>query len=211
MREVDHLIGKLGRYTRFVGYSKIALLAIAGVLTVSVMLWPLLQKDRSGLRISFVDSKTAAGALVASPVMENPEYRGQGDKGQQYTIHGKTATQKTPNLMLIDTVEGQMLRADGKWYHLTADRAEYQQDKKIVDLYGNVNVIDMNGTRFVTSHATVEMQTMHIYGSDPITGTGQTGNIVASGFEIEDNGTHTTFTRGDQQVHTTVIKAARQK
>jgi len=210
VREVDHLIGKLGRYTRFVFYSKRALLVVAGILTLALIAWPLLTKDRSGLRVSFVDSKTAAANKVASPVMDNPEYRGQGSTGQQYKINGITATQKTPTLVIIDKAEGQMLRTDGKWYQVTADRAEYQQDKKIVDLYGNVNVYDMNGTNFVTAHATVEMQTMHIWGTDPITGTSDMGNIVASGFEIEDNGDHIIFNRGAQQVHTTVVKAAKQ-
>ena len=211
VREVDHLIGRLGRYTLFVMYSKRALLVVTGILTISLIAWPLLTKDRSGLRISFVDSKTAAGAHVASPVMENPEYRGQGEAGQQYKISGKTATQKSSTLVVIDQAEGQMLRADGQWYQLTAKRAEYQQDRKIVDLYGDVNVFDTSGTNFVTEHATVEMQTMHIYGKESITGTGSMGNIVASGFEIEDNGKHITFHRGATQVRTTVTKATKQK
>jgi lipopolysaccharide export system protein LptC len=192
-------------------YSKRALLVVAGILTLALIAFPLLTKDRSGLRVSFVDSKTAAAAHVESPVMENPEYRGQNESGAQYKINGTTATQKTPTLVVIAQAEGQMLRMDGKWYHLTADRAEYQQDKKIVDLFGNVTVYDMNGTTFVTEHATVEMQTMHIWGTDTITGTSDMGNIVASGFEIEDNGDHIIFYRGADQVHTHVIKEAKQK
>lgn len=210
VREVDHLIGKLGRYTRFVFYSKRALVVVAAILTLALIAFPLLTKDRSGLRVSFVDSKTAAANKVASPVMDNPEYRGQGSSGQQYKITGKTATQSTPTLVIIDHAEGQELMTTGKWYQLTADRAEYQQDKKIVELYGNVNVYDMNGTNFVTEHATVEMQTMHIWGTDRITGTSDMGNIVASAFEIEDNGDHIIFKRGAEPVHTTVVKAAKQ-
>ena len=212
VREVDHLIGKLGRYTRFVFYSKRVLLVVAAILVIALISFPLLTKDRAGLRVSFVDSKTAAENKAASPVMDDPEYRGQGASGQQYKMTGKTATQATPTLVIIDHAEGQELMTNGKWYQLSADRADYQQDKKIVDLYGNVTLYDMNGTTFVTEHATVEMQTMHIWGTDPITGTGDMGNIVASAFEIEDNGDHIIFKRGaDKQVHTTVIKATQQK
>ena len=210
VREVDHLIGKLGRYTRFVFYSKRALLVVAAILTLALIAWPLLTKDRSGLRVSFVDSKTAAANKVASPVMDSPEYRGRSETGQQYIINGKTATQSTPTLVVIDQVHGQMIRPDGKIYTLTADRADYQQDKRVTDLWGNVHVWDEQGTLFVTSHATVEMQTMHIWGDDPITGTSQMGNILASGFEIDDNGDHIIFKRGADQVHTTVVKAAQQ-
>ncbi len=81
MREVDHLIGKLGIYTRFVFYSKRALVAVAGTLVLALIAWPLLTKDRTGLRISFVDSKTASKANVARPVMDSPEYRGEGEDG----------------------------------------------------------------------------------------------------------------------------------
>lgn len=211
VREVDHLFGKLGRYTRFVAYSKWSLLGVALVLTASLIAWPLLTKDRSGMRISFVDSKTATGEKPASPVMNDPEYNGIGEAGQQYKINGKSATQKTSTLVLIDAVEGQMLKPDGKWFSLTADRAEYQQDKKIIDLYGTVTVIDDQGTEFVTSHATIEMDTMHTYGNETITGSGPMGNILASGFEIGDNGNHIVFTRGDAPVKVKVDRAAKQK
>ena len=205
-------MSRLGRYTRFVLYSKRLLLVVAGILTVALISFPLLTKDRAGLRVSFVDSKTAAENKAASPVMDDPEYRGQGASGQQYKMTGKTATQATPTLVIIDHAEGQELMTNGKWYQLSADRADYQQDKKIVDLYGNVTLYDMNGTTFVTEHATVEMQPMHIWGTDTITGTGNMGNIVASAFEIEDNGDHIIFKRGaDKQVHTTVIRATQQK
>jgi lipopolysaccharide export system protein LptC len=210
VREVDHMFGRIARYTRFVVYGKWSLLSLAVLLIASLIVWPLVTKDRSGIRISFVDNKTA-GQKPASPVMNNPEYRATGDKGQQYKITGKTAIQKTPNLVVIDAVEGQMLKADGKWYSLMADRGEYQQDKKLIDLFGNVNVLDTGGTQFVTEQATIEVDTNHIYGTKAVSGTGPMGNILASGFEIRDNGSHIIFTRGDAPVFVKVNRSKKEK
>ena len=206
VREVDYLFARIGHYTRFVAYSKWSLVGVAAVLTLSLIAWPLLSKDKSGLRVSFVDAKTVR-RKPDSPVMDNPEYRGIGDKGQQYKITGKTAIQQTPTLVIIANVEGQMLKGNGGWNSLTADRAEYQQDKKLIDLFGNVTVIDDRGNTFTTSHATIEMPSMHVFGNDVITGEGTLGNILASGFEIKDKGEHIIFTGGTQQLKVQVERA----
>lgn len=210
VREIDHLFSQLGRYTRFVAYSKWSLVVVALLLTVSLIAWPLLTKDQSGVRVSFVDSKTVKQPAT-SPVMSNPVFNGQGAEGQQYQLTGKQATQKTPTLVVMDTVKSQMLRTDGKWFYLTADRGEYQQDKKVIDLYGKVTLTTSTGTQFVTEHATIEMADMHIYGKETVTGTGNTGNIVASGFEITDNGNKITFTRGEAPVQVKLDRATRKQ
>lgn len=199
VREVDHLFGRFARYTRFVLFSKWLLVAVALLLIASLIAWPLITKDRSGIRISFVDNNTAS-KKPTSPVMENPEYRGVGNNSQQYKVNGLRATQKSSELVVIDQVESQMLKSDGKWYSLTADRGEFQQDKKLMDLFGNVTLLDMQATSFVTSRATIETQNMRVYGNEKITGSGAMGNIVASGFEITDNGNHIIFKGGSRQL-----------
>lgn len=206
LREVDALFGRFARYTRFVVYSKWSLLLLAGALVASLIAWPLLSKDTSGLRVSFVDNKVVP-VNPASPVMSNPQFYGVGSAGQQYTIHGKRATQKTSTLVVINDASARLVKVNGSWFTVTADRADYQQDKKIIDLYGNVTLIDGAGMRFVTEHATVETNNLHVYGSDAIAGTTNNGNILASGFEITDNGEHITFMRGNEPVRTTVDKA----
>lgn len=208
VREVDHLFAALGRYTRFVVYGKWSLILIACVLVLSLIVWPLVSKDRSGMRVSFVDPKSVP-QQPTSPVMQNPIYRGIGDNGQQFKVIGKRAIQQTPTLAIIEQVEGQMLKAAGGWYSLTADRAEYQQDRKLLELIGNVTVIDEKGTTFTTERATVDVPTMHVTGHVPITGVGAMGNISASAFEILDNGDHIIFTGTKPQLKVIVDRAAR--
>lgn len=210
VREVDNLFGQIGRYTRFVFYGKRALAAISGLLILTLIAYPLFTGDRSGMRISFVDNKTAKGR-ASLPVMSNPEYRGLNEKGDQFKVNGKSATQQTENLVRIEAVEGQLIKPDGGWYALSADYADYQQDKKVIDLMGDVTLVDGNGTIFNTEHATIETQTSHIFGTKPITGSGNLGNIVASGFEIKDNGAHIIFTRGDDPVRVQLERAEKKK
>lgn len=210
VREVDHLFSALGRYTRLVVYGKWSLLIVAGLLTISLIAWPLLTKDRSGLRVSFVDTKTA-GTKPSSPVMTNPEYHTLSGNQQQYRLNGKTATQVTPTLVRIDAAEGMMLKPNGKWFSLSANQAEVHQDTKIVQLSGNVTMVDGEGTTFTTEHATFEMQTMDVYGNEQISGIGNLGNILASGFEIRDNGSHIIFHRGSAPIKVELDRASKKK
>lgn len=195
LADAEHLFGRIRRYTRFVALSKWSLLGVALVLTASLIIWPLLSADKSGLRVSF-SGTPADGQKATSPVMTNPEYRGLGEAGQEFKISGKTATQKTPTLVVMEMVEAQMTKANGAWNSITADRAEFQQDKKIIDLFGHVTLIDAKGSNFTTEHATIEMSPLHIYGREAISGISANGNILASGFEIVDDGARIIFTRG---------------
>lgn len=205
VREVDHLFARLGRYTRFVMYSKWSLLGVAGLLVVVLIAWPLLTRDGSGIRVSFVDPG-AEGVAPTSPVMRNPQYSGVGNKGQQYRIDGKSATQVTPELVVIDEVVAQMRNASGAWYGLSAQRADYRQLEKRIDLSGEVTVKDARGMQFVTSQASIDTASMYVVGNQTITGSGPLGNLVASGFEIIDNGDHIRFVGGEEPLRVTILR-----
>jgi lipopolysaccharide export system protein LptC len=215
VREVDHLFTRIGYYTRFVSFGKWVLVLFALLLLACLIAWPLVEKDQSGIRVAFTDSKTAqantAASTAASPVMDSPEYRGNGDKGQRYKINGTRGTQVTPTLVVVDQVEGQLLMANNSWMSLTADRGEYHQDIQILQLFGNVTLIDDRGYTFVTPHATVNTQTMDAHGEDPVSGTGPLGNLLASGFQIKDNGANITFVRGPSDpVHVHIDRSQKQ-
>lgn len=201
--KADHLFRRIQRYTRFVALSKWSLIAVAMLLTASLIIWPLVSNDSSGVRISFVDRSATGTSPAASPVMSNPEYRSVGDAGQEFKISGKTATQKTARLVEIIEAQAQMTKASGKWYSLTADRAEYDQALKRIELYGNVVLIDEAGGNINTERATIEVDPLHIYGNVAIYGETARGNILASGFEIVDDGKRIIFNRGDAPVKVT--------
>ena len=211
VREVDHLFSKLGRYTRFVLYSKWFLGLFAFALLTSLIAWPLLTKDRSGIRMSFVDNHVKEIQKATSPVMGNPEYRGTNNAGEQYKVNGTRGTQVTQSLAVIDQVEAQMLRKNGGWLSLTADKAEYRKDDKKIELIGSVTTIDDRGYSFLTSRATIDTKTNDTYGNEPVSGTGPLGNLLASGFEIGDPGSHIIFKGGAQRVQLHIDRAKKQR
>ncbi len=188
VREVDHLFSAFRRYTRFVFFSKWFLGVFALVLMSSLIAYPLLTKSRDGMRVSFVGSANNPGSAAASPVMNNPEFRGTDDKGQQYKINGIRAIQQTQDLVVIEQMNGILNKPNNSYNTLKADRAELQQQEKILNLYGNVTVTDDTGYVFVTPHATVNTLTMDVDGTDQVQGNGPEGNLLAIGFKIRDNG-----------------------
>ncbi len=198
-REVDGLLHRFARYTRFVLYSKWFLGILALGLLTSLIALPLLTKDRSGMRMSFIDTGAVSPGKAAQPVMKNPEFRGANAAGEPFKVAGLRGVQLTPTLSVIEQVEGQILRKDGKWLSLMADRAEYQQDSKKIQLIGNVTVIDDAGYSLTTPSATIDTKTNNAFSNELVSGTGPLGNLLASGFKISDKGKHIAFTSNAEQ------------
>ncbi len=211
VREVDHLFSRLGRYTRFVLYSKWFLGVFALGLLASLIGWPLLTKDRSGIRMSFIDNNVRKGEKATSPIMTNPEYRGTSAAGELYKINGLRGTQVTQDLAVIDQVEAQMLRKNGGWLSLTSDKAEYRKEIKKMELIGNVTTIDDRGYTFLTSRATIDTKNNDVDGNEPISGTGPLGNLLASSFKIRDKGNHLIFKGGASPVQLHIDRAKKQR
>ncbi len=202
VREVDHLFARFRRYTRFVFYSKWFLGGFALILMVSLIAYPLISKDRSGIRVSFVGTDNA-GKPISSPVMENPEFKGTDAKDQQFKITGTRAIQKSEDLVVIEQVEGQLIQQHGGWVSVTADMAEYMQQARKIELIGNVTIADDSGYIFVTPRATVDTATMDVEGKAQVEGSGPQGNLLATGFKIRNNGGEITF-GGRDRVNVTI-------
>ncbi len=197
--EVDQLLSALGRYTRFVVLSKWFLMLFAlGLVTVLIAL-PLISKDRSGIRISFVDTG-GAKKDASQPVMSNPEYRSTDASGREFKVNGLRAKQLSQTRVLLEKVEAQMVTENGGWRSLTAEEADYDQEAKTIALVGDVTLFDDQGYSFTTASATIDTDTSRVVGNEKIVGAGPLGNLLASGFEIIDSGQHIIFTGGAERV-----------
>lgn len=203
-REVDHLFGRFARATRFVLFSKWFLAVVAALLLVVLIVVPMLEK-RSGARLSFVSEE--AGTITktdaaSAPSMAKPVYEGTDKNGRQYRITGGRATQITADMIELDNVEA-MLENGDNFVSVTADKAQYFQEEKKVELIGNVNVIHGKGYNFLTPAATVDTATMDVTGNQEISGEGPMGKLLATGFEIRDNGKSIRF-GGTSRVNVTL-------
>ena len=210
MREVDHLLSRLARYTRFVLYSKWFLMLFAAALLTTLVALPLLSKNRSGVRMSFVDAKDTAQKSATEPVMNSPEYYGTSDSGDQYKVTGMRAVQVSPTLIRIANVEGQFINPNGGWRSIAAESAEYQQEAKQLNLTGNVTMMDQQGYSFTTESALLNTATSEVVGNEQVQGSGPLGNLLASSFRIMDNGKRIIFYGGESQVKLTIKREGQQ-
>jgi len=205
VREVDHLFSRLSRYTRFVVYSKWSLAGFALVLLVALVVWPMLSTDRSGMRVSFIGTEQIPGKSSVSPTMDNPVYEGSDKNGRQYKITGLKAIQANSDMIVVEQVEGQLVGGTS-FVNLSADRAEYNQKEQRIELQGNVHVLNDEGYSFTTPTATIDTATMMVTGQQQIVGEGPMGKLLATGFEIGDNGTKVKF-GGTGRVNMVIDKA----
>jgi hypothetical protein len=70
----------------------------------------------------------------------------------------------------------------------------YQSQAQLLDLFGDVNLVHQDGTRFVTNTAHVDVAADTAAGNDPVTGHGPSGDITAQGFRVVDRGNTIIFT-----------------
>jgi hypothetical protein len=69
----------------------------------------------------------------------------------------------------------------------------YQSQAQLLDLFGDVNLVRDDGTRFVTNAAHVDVAADSAVGNDPVTGHGPSGDITAQGFRVVDRGNTIVF------------------
>lgn len=200
------LFVRITRYTRFVFFSK-WFLAVFSVLVIGTLIaWPLVTRDTSGMRVSFAVTENADGTRVVSPVMKNPNYQGVDKKGQRYRVTALEAVQRTPVIIDMKNVQADMFASDQSWLTMTADRAEFHDDTKYLYLVGNVTMYHDAGYSFVTERAVVDTNTSQAAGDKQVSGQGPMGNLLATGFEIRDNGNIIKF-GGQGRVTMELVKA----
>ncbi len=193
VREVDHLLSRFTRTTRFVLYGKWSLTTLALLLIGILIAWPYFTRDATGVRVSFISAGSIKLDTTLMPRMNNPKYEATTDAGEPFKVTGAVAIQKSATLVVIEKVNGELLKKDGSWLSLSADSAEYDQSKASIILKGNVNVVNDKGYNFVTQSAAVDTKTMHVVGQEQISGVGPQGKLLASNFEIIDNGKEVRF------------------
>jgi lipopolysaccharide export system protein LptC len=202
------LLARLTRYTRFVLFSKWFLAVFAVLVIVFLIAWPLVTRDTGGVRVSFVVTENPDGTRAISPVMKNPRYQGADKKGQKYTVTALQAVQRTPEIVDMEKVQADMFLTDESWLSLTADKAEFHDDTKLLYLLGNVTIFHDGGYSFVTDRAVVDINTSQAAGDRAVSGQGPMGNLLATGFEISDNGNIIKF-GGQGRVTMELVKAGK--
>lgn len=190
----DHasLFGRLTRYTRFVLLSKWFLGMFAVLLLVMLIVWPLISTE-DGTRISFEGQAVSASGEKTSPTMFNPRFQGVDGEMRQYTVTADKAVQQTKDLAQLHNVKAELFFADQSWLTISANTGDFSEKDQLLNLYGNVTLTHAAGYVVVTDTAHMRVKENYAWGDGPVEGVGPTGKLLATGFEIRDNGSRMVF------------------
>ena len=175
------------RYSRRVAFLKRALPAIGVTLLLLVAGWsrlaPLLESVRLGAPA--IDLREARELR-----MVNPRYGGLDRYNRPYVVTAAIGRQvpDRDDVMALERPKAVMTVHGGASVVLTAATGIYQSQSQLLDLFGDVNLVHENGTRFVTQRAHANLSDNSAEGHDPVEGHGPSGDITGQGFRILSKG-----------------------
>jgi lipopolysaccharide export system protein LptC len=169
-------------------------LPVIGVaLLVLVAIWPRLGPLLESVRFGFpvIDLREAHELR-----MLNPRYAGVDRENRPYVVTSAIGRQASnrDDLMSLERPRAEMTMHSGALVVVTAATAMYQSQAQLLDLFGDVNLVHENGTRFVTNTAHVDVAADSAVGNEPVTGHGPSGDITGQGFRVVDKGNTLVFT-----------------
>ncbi|MBV8507620.1 MAG: LPS export ABC transporter periplasmic protein LptC [Alphaproteobacteria bacterium] len=163
--------------------------ALLALVTIWPRVVPLLESVRFGFPV--IDLREAHELR-----MLNPRYAGVDRENRPYVVTSAIGRQASDrdDLMSLERPRAEMTMHNGALVVVTAATAMYQSQAQLLDLFGDVNLVHENGTRFVTSTAHVDVAADTAGGNDPVSGHGPSGDITAQGFRVLDRGNMIVFT-----------------
>ncbi len=183
----------IDRYSRRVAVLRRLLPVIGVALLLLVAIWPRLVPLLESVRFGFpvIDLREAHELR-----MLNPRYAGVDRENRPYVVTSAIGRQASDrdDLMSLERPRAEMTMHNGALVVVTAATAMYQSQAQLLDLFGDVNLVHENGTRFVTNAAHVDVAADSAVGNDPVTGHGPSGDITAQGFRVVDRGNTIVFT-----------------
>jgi lipopolysaccharide export system protein LptC len=181
------------RYSRRVALLKRVLPAFGLTLLALVASWPRLSPLLESVRLGFpvIDLREARELR-----MVNPRYAGVDRYNRPYVVTSAIGRQAPDrdDLMSLEHPKAEMTMHNGALVIVTAVIAMYQSQAQLLDLFGDVNLVHQDGTRFVTKTAHLDVAADTAEGHDPVTGHGPSGDVAAQGFRILDKGDTIVFT-----------------
>ncbi len=185
-----HVLEGLGRYTRFVRFSKLTLLMMIGVILGLVVILPIVNKDSSGVRIALTASQEAP---PAKPVMQKPRFQGLDKQMQPYTVTADTAIQQDSNTVLLNNVQSDITFKDNAWVSIRADQGTLRLSEESLQLLGKVQMFYDAGYEVRTESVDFDLAKGTANSDTALEGQGNIGYIKSSGFTATDRGRIITF------------------
>jgi lipopolysaccharide export system protein LptC len=180
-------------YSRFVSLAKRILPAIALVLLLLVAAWPRLQDvvERVHFAPPQLDLREAQDVR-----MVQARYSGLDRQHRPFVITANVARQNPSanDIVALEQPKGDMTTMSGSAIEITSRTGVYQPQTQLLDLFGDVRMVQDKGNEFRTGSAHVDMANGTAEGREPIEGQGPFGHATGQGFRILDRGDVIIFT-----------------
>jgi lipopolysaccharide export system protein LptC len=177
-----------GRRSRLIDVLRVLLPLLALVLVGVVLAWPQITRDSGGIGVpTLVPGEGDRPDMLR---MDSPRYVGQTRSDRPYEVTARSATLDPlrANIVHLDHPAADITLADHADVRVLAESGIYDRDNERLLLEGGIEVVTSTGYRFVTPSARINLSQGQVRGWEPIEGTGPTGTLSASRFEIQDTG-----------------------
>lgn len=173
---------------------KVALPLLALVLVGLVMMLPQLESTQKKLQGS-IKAQIKAQDLE-NLYMVKARYLGTDEKSRSYTLTAESARQvsTTSDLIALEGPKAKITLKDKTKITMRANAGAFYKNKKLLVLFGDVNITHSNGYTVKTNEMEINMTKGTARGTKPIRAFGPLGTLSAAGFRILGNGKRVLFT-----------------
>lgn len=172
---------------RFVGFAKLALVALAAGLVILLAIWPLLTKKNGPTEIGHVEGIQKED--VESLRVTKARLTGVNKDGQPYmvTFDDASQTSQESDLVQLTAPQAEVKLRDGAWVSLSSPKGRYHRANRILELDGDVMLFHDSGLELNTGNITFNLESGTGAGHDPLHAQAPFGNFDAQGFRIREN------------------------
>lgn len=180
-------------------YIKSVLLIVASVAFSAIIFWPSI-KDYfkkvypSVVAVSIPTTKSSLLESEAKNSAKDIRFFGTDKSNQPYLLIADSGYENQNGIVFMTKPQLTLNLQSGNIATLTAIKGDYDKNKELIKLVGEVVVTHSLGYQFVTSMAWIDLTKLQAYGDQYVHGEGPHGTIDAQGgFRLSDKEDKITF------------------
>ena len=183
---------KIARHTRKVMMAKLALPIIAGLLAITLILFPSIKDDIKDFGLDFAIGKGDIEQLN----IKNTTMYVTDEKNRVNNFVAKQVQETSPNSKVYDliTPEGMMPLDNQEWINIKSPKGVFDQNTSLLKLTDTVEIFYSKGMNISTKEAAFDFHKSYGYSTNQVTGDGFIGTIDSQGFEYNGKDSILSFT-----------------
>jgi len=174
-------------YARFVGVTKILLLALAVGLIAALAIWP--RFTNRDTRVPIGTTSDVQVEDIESLRVKNARLTGTSEHGKPYAVTFEEASQTSSesDLVLLTDPQADVELETGAWVVLSARKGRFHRTQRIIELDNPVQLFHDSGLEVDTGDVTFNLKTGTGAGHDPLFAQAPFGRLESQGFRIRDD------------------------